>query len=174
MESKLQVNTEFPQIGNYKYLEFIQKTNSHNRIKAIQPDSNQELLLTLGTSAAYTHELKDIIDNSFLSTTSKYQQLTHPNLLPILDAGIYEGMPYNVTPFPGANTLRPWLAKSRDWRDAFRILIPVADVLSMLHGGDLLHRSLTPDNIHIDPIIGLKLANYSLIQPSPQEKVSFS
>lgn len=170
----MQLNSEFPQIGNYKCSEFIEINNSHYRIKAIKGESDQELLITLGVAPAYKNELKDIVTNSFQSTVTKYREISHPNLSPIVDAGFFEGMPYSVTPFFGNKTLKLWLDKSQDWRDAFRILIPVADVLSVLHAKNLLHRSLNADNIYIDPIMGLKVSNYSLINSSSQERMSYS
>lgn len=174
MDNQFSSQGRFPQISNYRATEAIEKSDSHYRYKALTETGNREVLITLATSPLYSTALKEIVSLSFQNTIEKYQNLSHPNLLPVIDSGLYNEQPYTVVPFPGKQTLRQWVGKSQDWREAFRMMLPVADFLAAIHSQGLLHRDLKPENIIIDPMLGLKVINYSLIDTSPDQKSSLT
>jgi tRNA A-37 threonylcarbamoyl transferase component Bud32 len=77
-------------------------------------------------------------------------QLTHPNLVKVLDYGEYEGKPYLVMPFLPGGTLKQLMkGKPYPWRDAARLLIPIARALDYAHKRNLIHRDVKPSNILI-------------------------
>ena len=75
--------------------------------------------------------------------------LSHPNILPLLDAGEIQGLPYYVMPLVEGLTLEGVI---RDVRrlpiaDAIRIAGDVASALSYAHAKGVVHRDIKPSNI---------------------------
>ena len=76
-------------------------------------------------------------------------RLTHPNILPLLDSGEVEGLPYYITPYlPGAS-LRERLQREPRLPipEAVRIATDVANALQYAHESGVLHRDIKPGNI---------------------------
>ena len=82
------------------------------------------------------------------------QLITHPALVPIACAEFHEGdrPSFLATPFiPGASLMRRLAAQGQfATREALRLLEPVLDVVSVLHGRGVVHESIRPSNIVID------------------------
>ncbi|MCL4261468.1 MAG: ABC transporter substrate-binding protein, partial [Anaerolineales bacterium] len=77
-------------------------------------------------------------------------QLTHPNLVKVLDFGEYEGQPYLVMPYlPGGTLKQKMRGQPMHWQEAARLLIPIARALDYAHKRGLIHRDVKPSNILI-------------------------
>ena len=76
-------------------------------------------------------------------------RLTHPHILPVLDSGVADGMPFYVMPFVEGETLRTLL--DRDGRlsldVSIRLAREIADALDYAHAAGIVHRDVKPDNI---------------------------
>ena len=85
----------------------------------------------------------------FLREIQLAARLTHPHILPLLDSGTADGVPFYVMPFVDGEDIRAWL--DRDGRlgvaDAVQIAREVADALNYAHAADVLHRDVKPENI---------------------------
>ena len=85
----------------------------------------------------------------FLREIQLAARLTHPHILPLLDSGTADGVPFYVMPFVDGEDVRAWL--DRDGRlgvaDAVQIAREVADALNYAHAADVLHRDVKPENI---------------------------
>jgi serine/threonine-protein kinase len=84
--------------------------------------------------------------------------LTHPHILPLLNAGVtagaaYDaggsGLPYYTMPFIDGESLRARL--TREWRldvaEALRLAREIALALDYAHRRDVIHRDIKPENI---------------------------
>ena len=82
------------------------------------------------------------------------QLITHPALVPIACAEFHEGTrpSFLATPFiPGASLMRRLAAHGTfTAQEALRLLEPVLDVVTVLHGRGVVHESIRPSNIVID------------------------
>lgn len=75
-------------------------------------------------------------------------KLTHANIVKVLDYGEFEGKPFLVMPFLQGGTLKKRLTgQPIPWRDATRLLIPVARALAYAHTERMIHRDIKPSNI---------------------------
>ena len=76
-------------------------------------------------------------------------QLQHPHLVPVLQAGEAEGLPYFVMPYVAGDSLRERLAGGSPlpMREAVAILRDVARAMAYAHAQGVVHRDIKPGNV---------------------------
>jgi hypothetical protein len=74
-------------------------------------------------------------------------RLAHPNIVKVLDYGEHDGLPYLVMEYEPGGTLKEKAGKAMGWREAARLLSPVARALAYAHGQKVVHRDVKPSNI---------------------------
>lgn len=76
-------------------------------------------------------------------------RLQHPHIVPLLSAGVSEGLPYFTMPFIEGESLRDRLARSGEMpiHDIVRILKDILSALSYAHAHGVIHRDIKPDNV---------------------------
>lgn len=88
---------------------------------------------------------------SFVQEARLLEKLKHPYSLPILDAGIHEGLPYLVAEYASNGSLRARLKRhpSRPLpvEEALTILAQIGQALHHAHQQQIIHRDLKPENI---------------------------
>ena len=87
----------------------------------------------------------------FLREIQIAAQLSHPNILQLIDSGEADGSPYFVMPYVPGESLRDRLDREKQLPidDAIQIAREVADALSYAHEHDVIHRDIKPENILI-------------------------
>src|SRR5687768_7630597 len=74
--------------------------------------------------------------------------LNHPNVVPVLSAGIIVGLPYFIMPFVSGESLRVRMARGPlSIMDTVGILRDVIRALAYAHAAGIVHRDIKPDNI---------------------------
>jgi tetratricopeptide (TPR) repeat protein len=75
--------------------------------------------------------------------------LRHPNILPVLDSGEVDGLPFYVTPYIEGQSLAQRLEREQQLsiEDALDIACQVADALAVAHAEGFIHRDIKPSNI---------------------------
>jgi hypothetical protein len=78
--------------------------------------------------------------------------LRHPNILPVLDSGDVEGLPFYVMPFVEGESLREKLLREKQLPipEAIQVGREVADALAYAHEKGVVHRDIKPANIMLD------------------------
>ena len=77
-------------------------------------------------------------------------QLSHPNIVKVIDYGEHEGLPFLVMEYLPGGTLKQKLSgKPMPWREAVQILMPIVRALSYAHQQKIIHRDVKPSNILI-------------------------
>ena len=91
-------------------------------------------------------------NDRFVQEIKTTAQLSHPNILSLLDSGEVDGLFYYVMPFVEGETLRERLQRERQlsFEDAQQIVMEVGDALSYAHSRDVLHRDIKPENIMLE------------------------
>jgi serine/threonine protein kinase len=77
--------------------------------------------------------------------------LSHPHLLPILQAGEIQGRYYEVSPYVASGTLTDLIQERRRLSDvdAERLLEQLAGAIHYLHSQNVLHRDVKPSNVFV-------------------------
>jgi serine/threonine-protein kinase len=88
----------------------------------------------------------------FLREIETTAQLTHPNILPLLDSGEDAGALYYVMPFVEGESLRERLEREKQLPvdDALQIARETADALGYAHRHGVIHRDVKPENILLE------------------------
>src|SRR4051812_42480932 len=76
-------------------------------------------------------------------------QLSHPNILQLIDSGDAEGTAYFVMPYVPGESLRDRLDREKQLPigDALQLAREVADALAYAHEHGVIHRDIKPENI---------------------------
>ena len=101
--------------------------------------------------------LHDLLLNSsqerdaFLQEAQFLESLKHPFILPLLDVGIQQNIPFLVTEYAASGSLRMRLQaqspKLLTFDEILTILSQIGQALQYAHQHNIIHRDLKPDNI---------------------------
>src|SRR5579859_2366024 len=116
-----------------------------------ESETGQQIIFTLISSQPL---ISAADQESFLQEASILQQLKHPHILPILDYGLTQGLPYRVTPYTSWRTLstlirRRW-SSPFDLQETLRLLSQLGETLHYAHQRQIFHNQLTPQSVLID------------------------
>ena len=76
-------------------------------------------------------------------------KLQHPLIVPVLAAGVSEGLPYYTMPFIEGESLRARMSRAGELpiHDAVRVMRDMLSALSYAHEHGVVHRDIKPDNV---------------------------
>lgn len=172
MDNSDEKKSKLPTIEGYQIEGPLSRTKSTVTFKATAEANRANVQITLSTGEAYRTSLKPYLDESFPKITKALKLVEHPNVIPILDAGYVQEMPFTVTPYLPTGSLKQFVGTTRNWRDVLSILLPVADALAYCHDHGIIHRDVKPQNIVINDQGDLCLTNFSLLEPTAANKLS--
>ena len=89
-------------------------------------------------------------------------QLSHPNIIGILDYGEYNEMPYLVMDYISGSTLSARAKNPMPWQEAAALLLPIARALAFAHARGIIHRDIKPANILLDQNNNPMLSDFGL------------
>jgi serine/threonine protein kinase len=91
----------------------------------------------------------DMMAARFKRESEVTAHLQHPHILPIITAGLKDGLLYYVMPFISGESLRQRLKRDGPLpvHDAVSILCEVASALAYAHKHGVIHRDIKPENI---------------------------
>ncbi len=139
-------------LGNYRLEQFIEQSNWGPVFLArANATSTGYLLRFLIGPANQSSKEHELYLERFQYQASQIATLQHPNILPLLDFGVYRGLPYLVSPQIPMRSLLSRLARSGPL-DVFtigRYLDQIATALEYGQEHAVLHESLSVDCIFI-------------------------
>ena len=111
-------------------------------------DGERVVVKVMKTGAAAVERSK-----FFLLEMQILQKMSHPNIVPIRDAGEAQGTLFFAMPFLEGETIRQRLARDGAFStsDAARIARDIALALGHVHSHGVVHRDVKPDNILLTP-----------------------
>lgn len=98
-------------------------------------------------------------------------QLSHPNIVKVLDYGEYEGAPYLVMEYVGGGTLKKKGVR-RQWIEVARLLAPMARALEYAHQHNIIHRDVKPANFLLTETGAPMLSDFGIAKILESEETS--
>ena len=104
--------------------------------------------------------------------------LQHPAILPLLDSGEIDGLPYFATPFSQTTSLRALLERQKvlPYERACAVVREIADGLDFAHAQGIVHRDVKPGNILMSANHAV-LADFGLarlVESDPEDRLTDS
>src|SRR6186713_513056 len=98
-------------------------------------------------------------------------QLSHPNVVSVIDAGEDGGHPYIVFEYVEGETLKQRIARigALEIQEAIAYAIEIARGLSIAHARNLVHRDIKPQNVLIDDEGRAKLTDFGISRQLEQD-----
>jgi serine/threonine protein kinase len=115
--------------------------------RATGPDGEVALKLVRADLA-----VEEMFIRRFSREVRTAERVDHPHVLPVLDSGVHEGVPYMAQPLIGGGSLQERLEREEtlELERAVTLCLEVAKGIGALHAHGLIHRDLKPANILLD------------------------
>jgi serine/threonine protein kinase len=96
--------------------------------------------------------VEDMFRRRFSREVRTAERVDHPHVVPVLDSGVFEGVPYMTQPLIRGGSLQEKLERegTLGLEAAVSLCLQVAKGLGALHAHGLIHRDLKPANILLD------------------------
>jgi serine/threonine-protein kinase len=133
--------------GRYKILEVLGEGGMATVYKAYDTRLEREVAIKVIRREAFPPEEMDMLLKRFEREAKMLGRLSHPNIVGVIDYGEHEGSPYLVMVYIPGGTLKQRLGQPMPWREAVRILLPIAYALKYVHEHNIINRDVKPSNI---------------------------
>jgi serine/threonine protein kinase len=99
--------------------------------------------------------------------------LTHTNIVKVLNYGVQDGQPYLVMEYVPGGTLKEAMNHKMPWQTAAAILAPIARALDYVHRQQIVHRDVKPSNILLHEDFRPMLSDFGILKllEGKEEKV---
>ena len=134
-------------LGRYQILALIGEGGMATVYKAHDTHLEREVAIKVIRREAFPPEQLNTILKRFEREAKSLGGLSHPNIVGVIDYGEYEGAPYLVMVYLPGGTLKDRLGQPMYWRDAVRLLLPIAHALEYTHEHNIINRDIKPSNI---------------------------
>mgnify|MGYP001187721544 CR=1 FL=1 len=136
-------------IGRYHLVEQLGIGGMATVYMAFDTHLERQVAIKVIRRDAFPAEQVDRVLKRFDREAKTLAQLTHPNIVGIIDYGDFEGSPYLVMEYLSGGTLKQRLGKPVPYRAALQLMLPVAQALAFAHHKGVVHRDVKPANILI-------------------------
>ncbi|MDF7683171.1 Stk1 family PASTA domain-containing Ser/Thr kinase [Lactobacillus sp. ESL0679] len=101
-------------------------------------------------------------------------ELSHPNIVMVLDVGTDYGLPYMVMEYVSGPDLKEYIRQNSplDLRDVIRIMDQILSAMALAHKHNVIHRDLKPQNILMDKRGNIKIADFGIAVALNQNSVT--
>jgi len=134
-------------VDRYQILELLGKGGMAMVYKAYDTRLEREVALKIIRLEAFPPEDLHDVRKRFEREAKALAQLSHPNIIKVMDYGEYEGSPFLVMEYLQGGTLKQMIGEPMSWKEAMRLLLPVARGLEYAHRRGIVHRDIKPANI---------------------------
>lgn len=145
----------FPkQFGRFKVLDKIGEGGNGVVLLAFDPQLNREVALKIPRMDA---SISDDMDRRFLREGRAAAALTHPNIIPVYEAGKIEEGRYILSAYCAGPNLAMWIAQRceqglvNDPQQVADWLAQLVEASEYAHRQGVVHRDLKPSNIMLEP-----------------------
>lgn len=153
------------QIGNYRLVSSIGR-GTFGRVyrgEHIDHPSSLVAMKLFSTTFSFSQEEQE----SFQQEALFLQTIQHPNILPILDTGLHNGIPYIVSELATHGSLRDLIKEHAPApfpeQEALAILEQTGRALEYAHRQNIIHLDLKPENILFNASGEALLADFGIV-----------
>ncbi len=116
--------------------------------KAVGPDGETVALKLVRAELA----VEDMFRKRFAREVQTATRIDHPHVVPVLESGVHEGVPYMAQPLITGGSLQDKLKSDGrlELELAVTLLLQMAKGVGALHEHGMIHRDLKPANILLD------------------------
>lgn len=145
------------QLGNYRLLKRGDEDDSSEFYLGVNIQTQKQAILKVAKSEKITPE-------RFLAQARPLLQLTHPHIVPILEANQDGSTPFLVLNYTSFETLRQIYPRGRqlDLPPVIRFVKQIAEALQYAHERNILHGDIRPENLLPGPQQSILLNNFSI------------
>lgn len=102
-----------------------------------------------------------------------YESLLHPNIIKVMDSGVYQHQFYLVMELVRGDTLRSQVKPGGiSGRQAFKLMLPVIEAVSFANKKGIAHRDLKPENVMLTDDGDVKVMDFGLARGSNFSQVT--
>jgi serine/threonine protein kinase len=102
----------------------------------------------------------------FLREARALAQLSHPNVVAVLEVGEFRSTSYLIMEWIEGVTLKEHLQSRPTLGEVIRCFVQLAEGLAAIHARGLVHRDVKPDNVLVDEAGRCRLVDFGLARPS--------
>ena len=155
-------------IGRYTLLEQLGEGGMAKVYNAYDPRMERNVAIKV---ILPSHQSSTIFLERFALEAKSLAQLSHTNIVKVLDYGEENGQPYLVMDYIGGGTLKDYLDAPIPWKTAAAFLAPIARALDYVHKQKIVHRDVKPSNILIDQMNQPMLSDFGVVKLLEEEEV---
>ena len=135
-------------VGPYRVESLLGEGGMGRVYRAVAPDGEVVALKVVKAQLARD----DVFRRRFEREAGAAARVAHPNVVPVIDRGEHEGVPYMAQKFITGGSLEDRIKQegSLSLGESLDLCTQVADGLDALHAVGLIHRDVKPGNILLD------------------------
>ena len=137
-------------LGRYHILEQLGEGGMAIVYKAFDTRLEREVAVKVIRMGRLAPDLADKTRKRFDREAKALARLNHPSIVPVIDFGEYENVPYLVMPYLSGGTLKECIKRGHiPWQKTVKLLAPIARALEYAHRQSIIHRDIKPANVLI-------------------------
>ena len=146
-------------LGQFRIIEPIGQGGMAAVYKAYQPSLDRYVAVKVLPAQ---HALTPGFSERFVREARAIAQLSHPNILPVIDFGQDGDLSYIVMKYVPAGTLKDRMGHPMNLQAATQLIESTAAALDHAHARGVLHRDVKPSNVLLDEDDWVLLADFGL------------
>lgn len=149
-----------PRIGRFEVLSRLGAGGQGQVFLALDPQLQRKVAVKLLPA---TNDSQPACDK-LLSEARIVARLSHPNIIPVFEAGVHKHIPYLVIEYVEGATLRHLLGTRGSYAEdqAIPLMLQVLEGLAVAHAQGVMHLDLSPSNLMQDISGRLRIMDFGL------------
>jgi hypothetical protein len=159
-------NTDNLFLGRYQLLKQVGRGGMAAVFLATDTQTRRQVAVKVLSTAPVTTDQYKI---RFRQEAKALAQLSHPNIVRVLDYGEVGGRPYLVLEWVGGGTLSARMGSPYPHQEAAKLILPIARALQYAHEMGIIHRDVKPSNILLSESGEPLLSDFGIAKSLSQE-----